>query len=1091
MLRQTGRFESAAGARHDLEPKDALLLAYLAIEGSTPRGRLAALLWPDVDDERARGNLRQRLLRLKRTTGAELVTGNPQARLAGGVSLDLEGTHELLAGLGLEQAGGLAEWLDARRERRRRDRGAALANAAAKAQAEGEYALALEHANGLAELDPCSEEAHRQLMRLHYLRGDAGAALAAYERCARLLRDELGVEPSQETSRLRSEIGKAASATPAASARPSVPVTILRPPRLIGREAELAAFAQAWDSGRAFLLLGEAGMGKSRLLAELAAARSRVVVAQARPGDAGVPYATLARLLRTVLAGRQPDLPDGSSNQLARVLPELRSPVAPSPGGQTLQLQQAIEAVVLNAQREGIQGVVLDDVHFADEASVEMLCAILSGDHAPGLHWGFAQRSGEPIAATRALREALEEALSLVTVALPPLDVRQMAQLVESLGLPEIDGCAIAERLVRHTGGNPMFALETLKHALATSSGGVQLPRPASVGALIERRLRQLSAPAIALARVAAVAGVDFSIEMAEHVLKTPALALADAWNELEAAQVFRGAAFAHDLVFEAALRSMPEVIATHTHASIAEWLERSDGEPARIAAHWMATTTPERALPWLHRAAERAAAGMRAHEAIDFLVRAADIEAETATHEQAFETLATIVDNRHYVDRGADQRRLLNRLDQLAANPFQRIGALLLRSDNSMHRKEQLDEGLAAAERAVELATQAGIDWFRVAGALNVAILQTMKGEYARAAEGANALLAEVRRWPDPRQRCNLLGKIGFVLDRAGRTCQALELFDAATLDAQTSRYPIAQISALANAADALLRLGRPEDALRRLERSDALRAAHDKLEGAGDANDRVAARGLRLLGRYSEALTRAQRAIEAMRARSPGSVASAIATRANLWLDLGQLARALQDRELARRAANEPVEERVVALLDLRLATEANVRADAAYARGRALLDEQPQLAMELTARLQLASLAPPAEALVAARDVAARARLAEFRGLETAAASRTALAELQSGDAVSAVAHARLSIELGRDQNTEDLSWPAIVQNAAVVLQRAGHTDEARRVVSRGEAWLREIAGQGVPPEFRDSFLNRNPVNRELLRLATRLR
>ena len=64
-LRLSGRFEPAGGATHELEPKDALLLAYLAIEGPTPRARLASLLWPDVDDERARGNLRQRLLRLK------------------------------------------------------------------------------------------------------------------------------------------------------------------------------------------------------------------------------------------------------------------------------------------------------------------------------------------------------------------------------------------------------------------------------------------------------------------------------------------------------------------------------------------------------------------------------------------------------------------------------------------------------------------------------------------------------------------------------------------------------------------------------------------------------------------------------------------------------------------------------------------------------------------------------------------------------------------------------------------------------------------------------------------------------------------
>ena len=557
-LRQSGRVEAPSGTAHDLEPKDALLLAYLAIEGPTPRARLASLLWPDVDDERARGNLRQRLLRLRRTTGQALVTGHAQAQLADGVAHDLGDTHELLETLAPDSASGLAEWLAAQREHRRRARADALVRAAEQAEAGGDLTAALEHASALVALDPYSEDSHRRVMKLHYLRGDSGAALAAYQRCARLLRSELNAEPSRETRELRTQIEKAAPSVPTAAPRQAVPVTVLRPPRLIGREAELAAMAQAWHARLAFLLLGEAGMGKSRTLAEFAHEHPGVIVIQARPGDAGVPYATLARLLRTAMAGKPPELPEGSRGQLARVLPELLPATAAPLDGQRVQLQQAIEAVLVHVQRDGVRGIVLDDLHFADEASVDMLRGIVGGERETDLCWGFAQRTGEPTAATQALRDTLEEAFGLSTVGLAPLDVAQMAALVDSLGLPGLDSRAVAARLVRHTGGNPMFALETLKHALVTGAADAQLPRPTSVGALIERRLRQLSPPAIALARVAAVAGVDFSIEMAEHVLKTPAVALADAWNELEAAQVLRGAAFAHDLVFEATLRSLP-----------------------------------------------------------------------------------------------------------------------------------------------------------------------------------------------------------------------------------------------------------------------------------------------------------------------------------------------------------------------------------------------------------------------------------------------------------------------------------------------------------------------------------------------------
>ena len=61
---------------------------------------------------------------------------------------------------------------------------------------------------------------------------------------------------------------------------------------------------------------------------------------------------------------------------------------------------------------------------------------------------------------------------------------------------------------------------------------------------------------------------------------------------------------------------------------------------------------------------------------------------------------------------------------------------------------------------------------------------------------------------------------------------------------------------------------------------------------------------------------------------------------------------------------------------------------------------------------------------------------------------------------------------------------------MRNAAVVLQQAGLVDEARQLAARGAAWLRDAAERHVPPEYRDSFLNRNAVNRELLRLAIRL-
>src|SRR5256885_14038655 len=85
------------GRTINLEAKDALLLALLAIEGQTARASIAERLWPDVDSERARGNLRARLLRMKQRVGAELVSSGVHAALAADVTHDLDADCDVLA----------------------------------------------------------------------------------------------------------------------------------------------------------------------------------------------------------------------------------------------------------------------------------------------------------------------------------------------------------------------------------------------------------------------------------------------------------------------------------------------------------------------------------------------------------------------------------------------------------------------------------------------------------------------------------------------------------------------------------------------------------------------------------------------------------------------------------------------------------------------------------------------------------------------------------------------------------------------------------------------------------------------------------
>ena len=140
-----------------------------------------------------------------------------------------------------------------------------------------------------------------------------------------------------------------------------------------------------------------------------------------------------------------------------------------------------------------------------------------------------------------------------------------------------------------------MFLLETLKLMLAPVrqarrppvSLASRLPTASNVAHLIGQRIERLSPMAVKLARCAAIAGADFSADLAAHVLGLRAIDLSDAWSELDAAQVLRDGAFAHDLIFEAARGSVPAPIARQLHAEMAGYLEARSAEPAHVAQHW------------------------------------------------------------------------------------------------------------------------------------------------------------------------------------------------------------------------------------------------------------------------------------------------------------------------------------------------------------------------------------------------------------------------------------------------------------------------------------------------------------------------
>lgn len=239
--------------------KGRALLVYLAVEQDHPqqRPRLAGLLWPDETDDRARRNLSQTLLEVRRTLslskGAGGSTGSPgdepdffeatsqTLRLNPAVDhwVDVTAftalltavhkhshaqlvtcdvcTRHLAQAVALYRGAFLADfvvpesdlfenWLVTRREHLHQQAVAAFTDLSRCYQTQGDLIQAQQTVRRLLELAPWQEEAHRQLMLLLALSGQRTQALAQYDRCTQMLMDELGVPPAKETDTLYDQI---------------------------------------------------------------------------------------------------------------------------------------------------------------------------------------------------------------------------------------------------------------------------------------------------------------------------------------------------------------------------------------------------------------------------------------------------------------------------------------------------------------------------------------------------------------------------------------------------------------------------------------------------------------------------------------------------------------------------------------------------------------------------------------------------------------------------------------------------------------------------------------------------------------------
>jgi DNA-binding SARP family transcriptional activator/tetratricopeptide (TPR) repeat protein len=517
--------------------KATALLARVAEAGRpVTRDALAALLWPDADDERARAALR-RTLSVAGAIGPALVVDRSSVALdealtevdtreferradsedpAGWrIAVDLA-RDRFLDGFALRDAPDFDDWQTTTAEAHAQRLSRVLDRLVGSAVADGDLDQALADARRRLDLDPLHEPAHQSVIRLMAWTGDRSGAMTQFRACARILDEELGVRPLPETHALYDQIRDEGLAPPVVGARQrQVEVTApraaprLAPDRLVGRDPLLAALADHLDAvaraGRVVALVGEPGIGRSALADAFAeqslASGVGVLVGRAHEAERGLALAAVGDLVRQAMEASPASvarLRRVETAELSRLVPLDDVPPLPAldgPGAQT-RLFDAVSALLrLTLTGDGTRGLlVVDDADHLDAASADFV-GYLARRVPPGLLVVLTWRLST---APDALSSTAVE-----RVAVPPLGPDDAATLVRSLGL-ELDGSEVAA-LVRRTGGSPRLLRE---YALTASAGDPV--RSLEIRDLVDARLaasaettRQVVAAAAVLGRAA------------------------------------------------------------------------------------------------------------------------------------------------------------------------------------------------------------------------------------------------------------------------------------------------------------------------------------------------------------------------------------------------------------------------------------------------------------------------------------------------------------------------------------------------------------------------------------------------------------
>jgi DNA-binding SARP family transcriptional activator len=522
------------------------------------------------------------------------------------------------------------------------------------------------HASVIAELQdlvdryPTRERFWAQLITALYRSRRQAEALAAYRRLRALLVEELGLEPGPELRDLEMQILEQSPALDLTahwneSANNRTPgreaTEFPLPPRLphlpsiglVGRIHEHQLLWQAYKpvkseaSSRIVLIAGEAGVGKTTLVSAFvheAHEQGAIVMYGRCDEDLLLPYGPFVEALAHYLANEKKtatsELRSDHLSALARLAPVLRErygdltdATSSDPDAERWLLYGAVVALLESASSDGPVVILLEDLHWADRPTLQLLrhvSAHLSRSVLlVGTYRDTEVSSSDPVAETLVTLSTQPAALGsenrVTRISLSGLEEEEVVSFLSASAGHEMDqtGLDLAHTLHRETGGNPLFVSEVLRHLVETrsivqeSSGRwiqakdlSEAGLPDSVRQVIRSRVTRLGQGSLQVLSTASALGQEFEAELIASVTRSEEDRVFDVLEAANAAALVSETGvtpghyrFAHALIQHTLYEGLSATRRARLHRSIAEALEVRVGEEpgsqaGELARHWL-----------------------------------------------------------------------------------------------------------------------------------------------------------------------------------------------------------------------------------------------------------------------------------------------------------------------------------------------------------------------------------------------------------------------------------------------------------------------------------------------------------------------